>query len=153
MRKVRPRSIGKSRLAGLVLVALTAQQGAAQALAQAADSGPPPLMEDNVDRPVQIQACPRPEYPGSRADHPAIVRVALRYVVDTLGYVEPESIQLVGQRPPIDFLEPAVDAIRRCRFKPAEHKGRRVRRMVEQAVVFYPGNGPGPPRPIGELPW
>jgi hypothetical protein len=79
--------------------------------------------------------------------------VALRYVVDTLGHVEPESIQLTGPQPPIDFLEPAVDAIRRCRFRPAEHKGRRVRQLVQQAVVFYPGNGPGPQQPIGELPW
>lgn len=77
----------------------------------------------------------------------------LRYIVDTLGFPEPESIHSVDRRPPLDFVEPAIDAIRGCRFSPAKHQGRKVRQMVQQTVVFHPGIGPGPRREVGEFPW
>lgn len=147
-----PRSSCKSTLLACLLLTLVAHQGHTQTAAEGADSGGVPVL-DSVDQPVQIQACPRPEYPTSRADHLAMVRVELRYIIDTLGFPEPESIQLIGQRPSVEFREPAIDAIRRCRFRPAMHRGRKVRQLVEQAVAFYPESYPGPPRSTDDFPW
>jgi hypothetical protein len=122
-----------------------------EAVAQVAS--PDSFAVDEVDEPVQIRSCPHPEYPRGLGDDLTVVRVRLQYVVDTLGTAEPTTIHVLGPRVRAAFVEPAIDAITRCRFKPAKWRGHLVRQFVQQAVVFYPVGGLGPPAALGEMPW
>ena len=61
--------------------------------------------------------------------------VVVRFVVDTLGRVEPQSI-LIVRSTHAQFERAVRDAIPGMRFIPAEVRGGRVRQLVEQAFGF-----------------
>ena len=89
---------------------------------------------------VEKVVIPRPGNPAPR--YPEMLRragvegsVTARFVVDTLGMVEPASVQIV-QSSHVLFEHSVREAIRRMRFVPAELQGRRVRQLVEQGYGF-----------------
>lgn len=89
---------------------------------------------------VEKVVVPRPGNPAPR--YPEMLRragvegtVTARFVVDTLGMVEPASVQIVQASHGL-FEQSVREAIRRMRFVPAELEGRRVRQLVEQGYGF-----------------
>lgn len=62
-------------------------------------------------------------------------RASVRFVVDTLGRVEPGSVTVVEADHPA-FAASAVAAIERARFRPARIGSRAVRQLVVQTVRF-----------------
>jgi TonB-like protein len=143
-------AVGMATMLSIVPGRCVTAQAAAPGDREASDTS---FAVDKVDEPVQVRSCPRPDYPRDFMDDLTLVQVKLQYIVDTLGFAEPNSIHLVGRKPPVAFVEPAIDAIQRCRFKPAKLNAKPVRQLVQQAVVFYPPNGVGPAPRIGEMPW
>ena len=102
--------------------------------AGAADEGPWPSTA------VEVEARPRPGNPAPR--YPAALEatrvagtVTARFVVDTLGRVEPGSVRLAGSDDP-RFADAVRRVLPRHRFHPARVGGRAVRQLVEQPFVF-----------------
>jgi periplasmic protein TonB len=104
-------------------------------------NGPPPDAGAPFDmNAVEKVVVPRPGNPAPR--YPELLRsagvegsVTARFVVDTLGTVEPASVRIV-QATHVLFEQSVREAIRRMRFVPAELQGRRVRQLVEQRYGF-----------------
>jgi periplasmic protein TonB len=88
-----------------------------------------------VDEPAQLTVQPTPEYPPAMRSAGITGRVTVRYVVDTLGRVEQGSVVVVDASHAA-FVPPTEAAIAQARFRPARFGGRRVRQLVEQAVVY-----------------
>lgn len=78
---------------------------------------------------------PAPRYPEMLRRAGVEGSVTARFVVDTLGMVEPASVQIVQASHAL-FEQAVREAIRRMRFVPAELQGRRVRQLVEQGYGF-----------------
>jgi outer membrane biosynthesis protein TonB len=91
--------------------------------------------EDNVDQPVRVIYCPEPSYPTALADYGFGGHVNLQFVIDTLGFAELEDL-VVSEASHIGFVGAARRAIAKCRYRPAQKAGRRVRFLVQQRVVF-----------------
>jgi outer membrane biosynthesis protein TonB len=74
-------------------------------------------------------------------------RVVARFVVDTLGRVEPGSVQVVAADHPL-FAATVREALGAMRFRPARAGGVRVRQLVELPFAFAVTGVPGaaPPR-------
>ena len=91
---------------------------------------------NEVDRPVvAFPDNPAPRYPASLQAMGIAGDVVARFVVDTLGRVEPTSVAIAQSSH--DLFERAVrDALSRARFHPAEWGGQRVRQLVEQRFAF-----------------
>ena len=91
---------------------------------------------DAVDRAVVSRAGnPAPEYPLMlRAAH-VEGHVDVRFIVDTLGRAEPNSIQVLASVHP-RFSDAVREAILHSRYTPAEAHGVRVRQVVEQRFEF-----------------
>jgi protein TonB len=105
-----------------------------------ADHSPPdsgaPFDVTSVERVVVPRAGnPAPRYPEMLRRAGVEGSVTARFVVDTLGMVEPASVQMVHASHPL-FEQAVREAIRRMRFSPAELQGRRVRQLVEQGYGF-----------------
>lgn len=87
---------------------------------------------DRVARPLTLH---QPDYPDVLRSASVSGEVVVRFVVDTLGWVEPGSIQVVRSSH-----ERFSDAVRRwlgrMRYEPAEDAGSVVRQLVEQRVGF-----------------
>src|SRR5262249_4166593 len=77
-------------------------------------------------------------YPSSQMGSRAHGRVVVEFVVDTLGGVEPASINVVTATNSA-FAEAARSAMEHGRFAPAAVKGRRVRQVVRLGLDFDPG--------------
>jgi hypothetical protein len=60
----------------------------------------------------------------------------VRFVVDTLGRVEPPSLDIVQSSHPL-FLASVRTALDHLRFLPARFSGRRVRVRMEQRFEFH----------------
>lgn len=100
------------------------------------------LDEAAVDEPVVPDPRnPPPRYPESLRAAGLGGRVTARFVVDTLGRVEPGSVAFVaGGDQAAPALEAAVrEALARSRFRPARAGGHRVRQLAERPYVFSPG--------------
>jgi len=108
-----------------------------------AQTTPTPLVDTNgttytasdVDQAVQIVTEPEPRYPKTLLDSLVSGRVELQYVVDTTGHAEPNSIRVIFQTHQ-EFVEPATEAILASVFRPARFRGRLVRQLVQQRIVF-----------------
>jgi len=89
-----------------------------------------------VDRPiVAIPGTTTPRYPSSLQSAGVEGNVRARFVVDTLGRVEPESVRILDATHDL-FARAVRDALARARFAPAEARGRKVRQLAEQAFTF-----------------
>lgn len=111
--------------------ALNTSSGAAPA--HVADQ---PYDVTSVDRVVVPSAAnPTPRYPKFLAQAGVEGRVVARFVVDTLGQVEPSSLQIV-QSTQEQFAVAVREIMPRMHFMPAEVRGVRVRQLVEQTFQF-----------------
>lgn len=89
-----------------------------------------------VDRAVVPRSGnPTPRYPQFLASMGMEGSVVARFVVDTLGRVEVQSIVIVNSTQ-AQFERAVRDAIPGMRFSPAEVRGIRVRQLVEQSFGF-----------------
>ncbi len=101
-----------------------------------AGGGDAPFDGYTVDKPVEPFANqPVPRYPAMLRSAGVEGRVDVRFVVDTLGRVEPASIQIIDSTHQ-QFVDSVLSALLRQRFLPAEVAGRRVRQLVTQPFVF-----------------
>ncbi|HPV74542.1 MAG TPA: TonB family protein [Gemmatimonadaceae bacterium] len=106
-------------------------------LASSQGSGDPgaALSAFAVDREVVAIRGVAPRYPSLLANAGVEGTVVLQFVVDTLGRVEPRSLEVVRADQPL-FVQSVREALTRTRFVPAEAAGRKVRQLVEQAFTF-----------------
>jgi protein TonB len=98
-------------------------------------SGDGPWTRDFVERAAVPLGQVRPRYPDALRAAGIGGRVVLRFVVDTLGRVEPATVETVSATDP-RFGEAARRAIGGLRFSPAEAGGRHVRQLVELPFEF-----------------
>jgi protein TonB len=97
--------------------------------------GSEPATAATVDRPAAMRAAPRPRYPEQLRAAGVTGRVVVRFVVDTLGRVEPGSV--VIREASHDLYADAVRTVlASLRFSPAEAGGRKVRMLVELPFEF-----------------
>ena len=97
--------------------------------------GDAPLDARYVDRAAVPLGTLRPRYPEMLRAQGVGGRAVVRFVVDTLGRVEPGSVELVSATHPA-FGEAALRAVPSFRFRPAEAGGRRVRQLVQLPFEF-----------------
>lgn len=93
---------------------------------------------DQVDDPIQYLDGPLPVYPPVLKSAGVEGRVSLRFVVGADGRTEPATIQVLSSTNKA-FEAPAIEAIKKSRFKPAKIRGAPVRQLVDQAVRFSLG--------------
>lgn len=98
------------------------------------DSGAP-LSALAVDREVVVLRGAAPRYPSLLANAGVEGTIVLHFVVDTLGRVEPASVEVIRADQRL-FVESVREALSRTRFVPAEAAGRKVRQLVEQSFTF-----------------
>jgi TonB family protein len=100
------------------------------------ETAPPTIfVPEEVDQPVEPLYLPAPRYPPALQQLSVEGRVMVRFVVDTLGVVEPDSWQVVSADHPA-FAAAAREALLKARFRPALLRGKPVRQLVQQAVRF-----------------
>lgn len=80
-------------------------------------------------------SCRAPRYPEVLRQAGIEGRVALQFVIDTLGHAEPGSVWVLAATHGL-FEVPARAAVLTCRFRPGRLQGRAVRVLVRQAVNF-----------------
>ena len=102
--------------------------------------GAPVFVEAQVDEPVELVTIPTPRYPPALRLAGIAGRLAVQYVVDTTGHAEPGSWRVL-RTTNAAFEDPAREAIMQGRFNPARIKGRPVRQLVQQTVVFTISGG------------
>lgn len=90
---------------------------------------------DQVDDPVQYLDGGVPVYPPVLKSAGVEGKVSLRFVVGTDGRPEAATIQVLSSTNKA-FEAPAIEAIKKARFKPAKIRGQPVRQLVDQAVSF-----------------
>ncbi len=98
-----------------------------------------PVDSGQVDEdPVQPINIREPQYPSALALKNISGGVDLRFIVDTTGRVEPNSFQVKAQTHD-EFVEPAKAVLLNGVFKPARFRGRLVRQLVQERVIFKTG--------------
>jgi protein TonB len=91
---------------------------------------------EGVDREVvPLATNPAPRYPASLRAAGIQGSVFARFVVDTMGRVRMETVEVDAADHPL-FSEAVIDALRRSRYTPAELRGRKVAQLVVQPFVF-----------------
>lgn len=93
------------------------------------------LLAGEVDEPVHALTTITPKYPRALEVAGVAGRVVLQFVVDTLGSVEPLSIRAM-EATDSAFAGPSRDAILATRYAPARARGRVVRQLVRQTLLF-----------------
>ena len=88
-----------------------------------------------VDRPVVLRSGGAPRYPATLRAAGIEGRVIARFVVDTIGRVEPASIE-IRETSHARFTEAVHDVLQRARVQPATVAGRRVRQLVDLPFHF-----------------
>lgn len=78
---------------------------------------------------------PAPRYPGALRESGVSGRVVARFVVDTLGRVEPDAVVVLEATHAL-FADAVRSALGLYRFSPGEIGGRKVRTMMEQPFTF-----------------
>jgi len=102
----------------------------------APERGPAPfLLVAEVDQPVAVLEPGVPRYPPRLQTLGISGRVVLEFVVDTTGAVEANSLRVRVSTEP-GFEDAARAAILATRFRPAQVRGRPVRQLASQAIVF-----------------
>ncbi|MCC6771554.1 MAG: TonB family protein [Gemmatimonadaceae bacterium] len=102
---------------------------------QGEGAGAAPMRANVVDREVVPRGGVTPQYPTQLANAGIEGTVVAQFVVDTVGRVEPSTIQLSAGSHPL-FGQSVREALGRMRFSPAELGGRRVRQLVQQSFAF-----------------
>ncbi len=91
-----------------------------------------PYERERVDAPALVLHQPVPRVPGK------IGQVVVTYVVDENGMADPATfVALLASDP--GLIPEAWSLLKASRFKPAQLKGRPVRQLVSQVIVWYPG--------------
>ena len=101
-------------------------------------AGPPDgvLEERYVDRAPRIIGSPVPPvFPLQLREQGREGRVAIQFVIDTLGRAEMASLRVVEASEPL-FVQSVRAALPRYRFSPGEVSGRRVRTLVQLPFDF-----------------
>lgn len=94
------------------------------------------LLRNQVEFPVVLdKRSPLPRFPQMLKDAGVEGMARLRFVVDTLGRVELETVQVVESTHPA-FATAVQASLPRLRFSPARVGGRTVRQLVEFPVQF-----------------
>jgi hypothetical protein len=94
------------------------------------------LTADHVDRQVVPQpGNGQPRYPDVLRASSVEGDVVARFVVDTLGRVEPGSVAILAATHAL-FAAEVRTWLARTRYRPAEFEGRTVRQLVEQRIGF-----------------
>lgn len=94
------------------------------------------LTAGHVDREVMpLAGNGQPAYPPALRAASVEGEVIVRFVVDTVGRLEPGSIGILAATHPL-FADAVADWLRRTRYAPAEYGGGRVRQLVEQRIAF-----------------
>ncbi len=94
--------------------------------------------QEMVDEPVQYLGGGDPVFPPTLRAAGIAGRVTMQFVVDPSGRVEPGSVEIVSSTS-VGFEAAAREAILRARFTPAKIRGRAVRQLVRQGMVFEIG--------------
>ena len=100
-------------------------------------AGGSPIYETSfVDEPiVPLRDNQPPRYPATLRSIGLPGEVVARFIVDTLGRTERESIVIVSSAHEL-FSGSVRDALLRARFGPARVRGRPVRQLAEQRFAF-----------------
>lgn len=89
-----------------------------------------------VEKPVvALSGYRTPRYPEAMRAMGVEETVNATFVVDTLGRIEPGSLEVRDAQHP-SFIQAVREALANARFRPAEVRGRRVRQRVMQPFVF-----------------
>jgi len=95
------------------------------------------LFADQVEIPVTLEKrSPLPRFPQLLRSAGVEGMARLSFVVDTLGRVELETVQVIESTRPA-FAAAVQAALPRMRFTPARVGGRAVRQMVEFPIQFH----------------
>lgn len=89
----------------------------------------------DLERRPEPVAQTAPSYPRELAKAKVEGTVTVAFVIDEAGKVEDPRVE-ASSRP--EFEKPALEAIRRWRFKPGEREGKAVRTFVKQPFRFSP---------------
>ena len=98
------------------------------------------VAEIRIEQPVKYLNGPMPRYPIAQRERGIEGRVTLRYVVDESGKPVLSSMRVIsasGQ----EFVDAAVTAVSRSRFRAGQTAGCPVPMLVEQVVRFMIGRG------------
>jgi protein TonB len=90
---------------------------------------------ESVDRVAFLLSDVRPHYPDALRTAGVGGRVLVRFVVDTAGRVESESVRVL-EASHAGFESAVRDVLPRLRFRPAEVDARKVRMLVEMPFEF-----------------
>lgn len=93
------------------------------------------LGAEGVERIAALISAPRPQYPETLRLAGVSGRVVVRFVVDTAGRVERESVHVL-EASHARFENSVRDVLPRLRFSAAELAGSRVRMLVEMPFEF-----------------
>lgn len=93
------------------------------------------LMPDQVEKTAALRSSVRPVYPEVLRAAGVGGRVVVRFVVDTMGLVEHESV-VVREASHARFENAVRDVLPRMRFTPALLDGKPVRMLVEMPFEF-----------------
>jgi protein TonB len=100
------------------------------------EGGEEPIPVERADVGVEaLRGNPRPRYPASLERAGVAGSVTARFVIDTLGRVEPASVEMLDATHP-DFERAVREVLPRLRFRPATVRGRPVRVAVLQSYEF-----------------
>jgi TonB family protein len=89
-----------------------------------------------VDNAVQFSyGSAVPQYPPELLAHRVPGKVTVRFVVDTSGVADVQSLEIIDSSDP-QFAASVRDALPRMKFQPARLNGKRVRQLVEQPFRF-----------------
>lgn len=127
----------KSRRRVVVPALITSVFAAAPAQAQQELDWSAVFLERVVDERPERISCPTLEYPREPQAADIQGSVLLRFVVDTMGYVEPLSVEVLSSTHE-RFERPATTVIRGCRFRPGRVRSWAVRTRVDMPIKFTP---------------
>ena len=106
--------------------------------------------EDSLSQKPALLFGPRLDYPEDLRRNRIQGRVLVQAILDTLGRIEPGSIQFVGT-PHAGFMMSVAQYLGLARFRPGRRNGLLVRSLVHMPVDFRLRGAPFPCRVIGDL--
>jgi TonB family protein len=92
-------------------------------------------LEDARFSPAEMVVQPKFVYPRLLMEQGVAGRVTLQFIVDTLGDVEPRSVEVLKSTHEA-FASAAKDGILEARFEPARYGGHHVRQLSRMPVSF-----------------
>jgi TonB family protein len=84
---------------------------------------------------VPASSCEAPRYPQDLRESGLSGRVLISFVIDTTGHAERNSIEVVSSTHP-GFINPAIQAVLSCTYRPGVVAGVKVPVRVTQPVNF-----------------